>query len=61
MVECIVFGTVYHTWYPDGASDAAMIDYLFLHLRLSKGAILVVVLLYLVTSTSLPSVGYKLN
>ena len=27
-IPCIVFGTVYHTHYPVGASDNAMLDYL---------------------------------
>ena len=34
---CVVSGTVYHTLYPDGASDAAMIDYLITSLTTIEG------------------------
>ena len=34
---CIVSGTVYHTLYPDGASDAAMMDYLISTLTTIEG------------------------
>ena len=34
---CIVSGTVYHTLYPDGASDAAMIEYLISSLTTIEG------------------------
>lgn len=36
-LPCIVLGTVYHTLYPDGASDAAMIDYLISSLTTIEG------------------------
>ena len=34
---CIVSGTVYHTLYPNGSSDAAMIDYLISSLTTIEG------------------------
>ena len=34
---CIVSGTVYHTLYPTGANDTAMVDYLFSSLTTMEG------------------------
>lgn len=34
---CIVFGTVYHTLYPEGASDGAMLEYLSTSLTTIEG------------------------